>query len=207
MHVSDILPTMGRLAGFQLNPSNELNGIDQWDVINSDTSSVRTEVVDFDDVFGYGFYMLFPYKLVDGRVGYSDWLSNEYLGNIFDPNYYPSLVLNSTVSKVLQSIQNKEDYLTAEEIVSLRDASKIICSTRESNPCDTNSLCLFDIQSDQCEENDLSQSRADLMHSLTMKFNRRKMESVQSRRRSSDHDCDPINFHNHWHWWQPNKDF
>lgn len=208
MHVADLLPTVGRIAGIQFNSSAELDGIDQWDVMSLDVHAVREEIVEFDDVFGYGFYMLYPYKLVQtGRVGYSDCLSNLYESNDIDPSFYPTLVLNSTASKVIQSIQKKESHLTAREINALREKATISCSNNPlKRTCNTKSLCLFNIFEDQCEENDLSETSEALMQTLLAKFNNQKKKAVGSRRKHSDPACDPINFNNHWHWWQPDTD-
>lgn len=203
MHVSDILPTVVALAGVQINASAELDGIDQWNVMSDDAAAVRDEIIEHDNYIGYGFYIKFPYKLVDGRHGSSDWLSKEYENNEIDPAAYPALVLNSTVSKVLQSIQRQTEYLTAEEIIALRNEATITCSNSNvKTPCDRRSLCLFNIYEDPCEENDLSKSSETLMQSLTARFNNHKKKTVPSRRKGSDPACDPANFDNHWHFWQ-----
>lgn len=206
MHVSDILPTVMRLVGLQIN-STDLDGIDQWDVINSNVPAVRKEIVEYDDVDRRGSYIYYPYKLVEGSTGYSDWLSKEYERNDLDPSFYPTLVLNSTVSQLIQSIQRKENFLTAEKIIALRNAATIICSSNpDKKPCNTKSMCLFNIMEDPCEKNNLSGSSDALMQSLVAKFNRQKKKVVKSRRKYSDPACDPINFDNHWNWWQADID-
>lgn len=156
IHVCDVLPTVLRLAGVTLNSTAQLDGIDQWDVISDNVKQVRDEIVEFDNIYGFGFFMLYPFKLVDGRVGYSDFLSKEYENNDIDESDYPALVLNSTASKAIQSLQKKENYLTATEIIALREKAMVVCSNNPvKKTCEAGSLCLFNIFEDPCEENDL----------------------------------------------------
>ena len=50
MHVADWLPTIMSLAGGE--PSNEIDGVDQWEMISQGKPSARTEILHTIDPIG-----------------------------------------------------------------------------------------------------------------------------------------------------------
>lgn len=204
-HVTDWLPTLAKLAGVNLNSRIKIDGIDQWSAINSG-SMVRNEVVNLDNVLGFGSYIYHNYKLVNGSLGdlsYDGWLASKNTNGDIDPVSYALNVLNSTVSKAIMSIQ-KKSRLCIDKILELRAAATITCTNGvKKNPCDPRkSPCLFDIFEDPCEENNLAGMRPNIKNSLLSRYRDRVGQAIPSGRKQSDPACDPINFDMNWNWWQ-----
>lgn len=208
MHVTDLFPTLLKQAGVKAGKLErmKLDGHDQWNVINSGGNPVRNEVVNIDDVFGFGMYMLHSYKLVNGTFAngiYDGWLSSNNINGESDSIDYALNVLNSAASRAIMSSQ-KRNRLNVDKILELRKAATVSCSNGvEKNSCDLNAgPCLFDIYDDPCEENNLAQSRPAILKAMLMRYNILKASAVPSRRQPSDKACDPINFNLNWNWWQ-----
>jgi arylsulfatase A-like enzyme len=68
MHNSDLFPTLLKFAGVKLDQKLKLDGVDQWNVINFGGYSARSEIVNIDDVLGFGSYIYNTYKLVNGTI-------------------------------------------------------------------------------------------------------------------------------------------
>lgn len=85
MHVTDLFPTLLRLSGLKSYESLNIDGVDQWDMINNGGSPARKEVVNIDNILGYGALISYPYKLVNGSSGDAandGWLASKYDGGI-----------------------------------------------------------------------------------------------------------------------------
>jgi arylsulfatase B len=206
MHVSDLFPTLLRLARVKTNHLWKLDGIDQWNVINSGGFPVRHEMINIDDVFGFGAYILSSFKLVNGTLSngmYDGWLSSKGSGGDQDSQKYAKSVLASEASKAISTSEGKSR-LTCEKILELRQKATVTCSNNvQRNRC--NPLvapCLFDIIEDPCEENNLANERPALLKSMLKRYLAVKNAVVPSRRRPVDPACDPINFNLNWNWWQ-----
>jgi arylsulfatase B len=204
MHNSDLFPTLLKLAGVKLDQKLKLDGVDQWNVINYGGYPARSEIVNIDDVLGFGSYIYNTYKLVNGTILngiYDGWLGSK--SNDGDDSLnYALKVLNSTVSRALLSIP-KHFKLSIERIFELRFSASVQCSNSvEKNPCDPRIRpCVFNIIADPCEENNLAETRPGLLNSMLNRYNAYRKQ-VPSRRKSPDPACDPINFNKTWNWWQ-----
>jgi len=74
---------------------------------------------------------------------------------------------------------------------------------KKKNPCDLlKAPCLFNIDEDPCEENNLAEEKASMLKLLLKKYNEVQRTSVPSRRQPTDPLCDPKFFDNNWNWWQ-----
>lgn len=206
MHVADLLPTLGRLAGVTFDPSLHLDGVDQWDVINYGSPQVRSEVIDFDEIYGFGSFIKYPFKLVEGSPNVG-CLSSVYEGKKMDLDAYALSVINSITSKAIMSVDGTRS-LSIQKIIELRTALTTTCSMEaEKKPCNTESSpCLFDIFRDPCEQNNLAETRAPLYHAMLSRYRKWKQQAVPTRQKYSDPACDPSNFNFTWHWWQNNTD-
>lgn len=205
MQVSDLLPTLGRLAGIGID--DNIDGVDQWDVINYGGRAVREEIVDFDDVLGFGSYIQYPFKLVNGSLFngiYDNWLSTRSTNkHRSDPISYAINILNSTTSRAILSLRRRSA-LNIDQILGLRADTSVSCSNNvERSYCDLRKgPCVFDIYLDPCEENNLAEQNPFLLNSLLTRYNEKLRQAVPSRRRAADPACDPINFGLNWQWWQ-----
>lgn len=207
MHVTDLFPTLLKLAGLKLSNRLNLDGVDQWRVINNGGSEARKEVVNIDNVLGFGMYNLRSYKLVNGSSSngsFDGWLvsKNEEDGDN-DPMSYAINVLNSTTSRAIISTQKKHR-LTVEKILELRQQAKVNCGNGvKKNLCDlTKAPCLFNIKDDPCEENNLATEKRVVYNFMLKRYKEVERSAVPSRRRPSDPASDPKFFDYNWQWWQ-----
>ena len=151
--MADWLPTLLSAAGYDMTklPLN-LDGIDQWDVLVNDLSSVRTEMlhnVDGDQAA----LRIKDLKLIVGEFGYNGWYPPEGL---------------------TQEANSREEVASAHMFKSdiddvLRDIGRhpgqgkplvVMCGPKPAN-ASTNcrpekSPCLFNITADPCEYNNLA---------------------------------------------------
>lgn len=208
MHVSDLFPTLLKLAGVRTDSRWKLDGVDQWNVISLGSRPVRNEVVSFDDVFGFGAFITQNYKLVNGssdESGATDtWLGSKNNNGNNDPIDYALSVLSSPASRAILSIQTG-NRLGIDKILELRKAATVRCTNGvEKTPCDPyyDGPCLFNIVDDPCEENNLARSRISLLRSMKMRYDALVKQAVPSSRRPADSDADPIFFNGNWEWWQ-----
>lgn len=206
MHNTDLFVTLTKLAGVRLEPWLKLDGVDQWNVINNGGPQIRFEVVNIDDVLGFGSYIILNYKFVNGSSSngvYDGWLaSTNRHGGSSDATYAQS-VINSMASQAIMSVQKKNS-LSADKIFKLRREASVRCTNDVTKtPCDvTKAPCLFDIFDDPCEENNLAQSKPVLFEALKTRYAIIRTNVVPSRRKPSDPACDPSNFNGTWSWWQ-----
>lgn len=207
MHVSDLFPTLLRVAELKLDTNKlKLDGVDQWEVINNGGDQARKELVDIDDVAGFGAYISFPYKLVNGSSfdgEYDGWLSSKNNDGDNDPMTYASLVMNSSTSRAIRATR-QTSRLTAEKIFKLRQKATVNCCNEVTKkPCDLmKAPCLFNLHDDPCEENNLAEEKPEILTLLLKKYNDVKKIVVPTRRQPPDPACDPKYFDNNWQWWQ-----
>lgn len=209
MYVTDLFPTLLGQAGVDLPGSLGIDGVDQWNVINSDKRRVRSEVINVDNVAGFGALIHKNYKLVNGSYAngaYDAFLSPNNRITNRDSNDYALKVLNSPVAQALSSFQGS-DQLSVEKILELRKAATVTCSSSGVKiPCDpTVGPCLFDIYEDPCEENNLATIRPGALKDMVRRYNTLIKEAVPSRRKPSDPASDPKYFNFNWQWFEPNS--
>lgn len=205
IHVSDLFPTLLRHAGLELDGRLNLDGIDQWEVINNGGDQVRKEVIEIDNVLGYGAYISHPYKIVNGSSSngsFDGWLSSKNNNEDKDPVSYATKVLNSLTSRAIQAIQHHN--LSIDKILELRqDATVNCCNEVTKTPCDLlKAPCLFNIEDDPCEENNLAEEQSEVLSLMLDKYSEIQKSFVPSRRQPADLESDPKYFDYNWQWWQ-----
>lgn len=193
-------------------------------MITKGISPYRNEVMTLDDGTGYSSLILNGFKYVNGSSseGMADgWLGSNKNNEIHSEKYLDG-VLNSKVAKLLNI------KLNSGSIQKIRKDVRVNCAGIKTN-CDLlKGPCLFDIINDPCEENNLYMAdthKSDLQ-TITNEFNERLKKVVPSRRKKSgkfcaffkisklnnklklylmfsDPRCNPANFNNTWHFWQP----
>jgi hypothetical protein len=205
-HVSDFFPMLLRIAGARLDRNIKIDGIDQWKVVNYGGRPQRRESANIDDVFGLGYYINYPYKIVNGSmpnvrendlVGSTDDLVNN------DRNKYAQTVLASTTAQALASVRRKK-LLTVERILNLRSKTKVKCTTSKIKAsCDpSKAQCLFNIQTDPCEENNLTDALPDVMARMKSGYETLTKQVSPSIKKPIDPACDPFLHNFTWTWWQ-----
>lgn len=204
MDVSDWLPTLGGLAGVDF--SNEsLDGIDQWEMINEGGSSLRSEIVNIDNVYNYSAIIRGDYKWVTGTISPSTdgWISDR--SSLQVPFLYPFEVATSTTNFALASLTSTP--LTIPRIRQLQNSVQIPCKGSGTSCLPQNGPCLFNIIEDPCEEDNLAAVLPETLSDMTDFYQFWLDKTVPSNRKPADNASDPINFGGVWQWWQPDSAF
>jgi hypothetical protein len=147
-------------------------------VIANGTSSIRNEIVTIDDT-GFSSFIRNGWKLVNGTLsrGVADiWLGTNNNSDINSSQYVDG-VLNSQVAQSLKSFLNLE----ATKIEAMRQEMKVKCAGVKNECNIVAGPCLFDINNDPCEENNLATIEPYMMKIMTEKFEIRLNSSVKSR--------------------------
>ncbi|KAH9628892.1 hypothetical protein HF086_017821 [Spodoptera exigua] len=164
MHITDWLPTLLSAAGVE--PPKDVDGVDQWESINTNSASQRKELFEIDDYTGYASVTYGDYKMIIGEPiqSYSGYLGGDLRGIIGSPPSYVDAIADSTVFGVLHSIGRTVDT----NDFSLRNRTVIKCDVSSNSICypSNDTVCLFNIIEDPCETTDLSATYPDLVASM-----------------------------------------
>lgn len=78
------------------------------------------------------------------------------------PDYNTENVLSSPAGKAIDKVMKNVDSLKKENVLKLRQYSTINCYRNISNKLDCSAQCLFDIENDPCESNDISNHHSEV---------------------------------------------
>jgi arylsulfatase B len=204
-HITDILPTLARRVGFKID--QPIDGVDQWDMINSGLPSRRKEILHIaDTTTGYSAYTKGCYKIVNGTVNngiYDGWLGDTNNTNYGISNYF-DLLTSSDTYKAIERIEGKPFKLY--DVAIKRKLLSIQCRPKwkKNNVCNPlKKPCLFNIKADPCEQNNLADVEFEKFREMQFELEKKVAESIPPRFMAPDPKCDPVNFNFTWNWWQP----
>lgn len=166
IHISDILPTLVEAAQLQWHTKDRIfiDGVTQWKVLNdNDENNARTSI------FGDNFYIDNYWKLCYGTSSsiIYDSINNQYMESVvtddnYDFNTYVDSITSSDVHELFEDI-------TTNKIMLLRHRAKVHCNRNDINDsivmnikCSRTSPCLFELQTDPCEFDDMHDHEYDL---------------------------------------------
>nr|UNO37546.1 sulf3b [Psylliodes attenuatus] len=207
IHISDILPTLYRAAGGNLDTLGTIDGVDQWDTISTNIAGTRSEMlINIDEKKGYSgiFDGEGRFKLLNGTYVSGNSFYGEDGRGSENPSYDYDAVINSSVNIAIQSLG---DSVCLEESI-IEDLRTTItlddCKTSDQATaikCD--GMCLFDIWNDPCEvENLINETTlADVVDELKAKLDTFVAELVPQTNKARDPKCDPVNFNGTWSPW------
>jgi len=139
-----------------------------------------------------------PYKYVNGSalLGYLD----EWCGYKEDSKlkYNVSAVVESELNQLLANITDTDF------IVGLRNQVLVSCSTstKKANSCNARKRpCLFNIQKDPCERNNIYDSHRHIVADMEKKLNRYRKTMVPPGNQSVERLADPVLYNNTWTCW------
>lgn len=171
MHISDWLPTLYAAAGGDtVQMEKTMDGLDQWDRLVYNLVSRRDEVLlNIDEKTRNAALRLHNWKLVIGTTkggefdGYFGESGNQDPGT---PAYNASAVFHSAAGKALaRALQARFGRPTREEVMySLRSSATLRCEPNSTfnappcNPAQSGEPCLYDVESDPCELNNLART-------------------------------------------------
>lgn len=194
MHVVDWMPTLLKAAG--ATPPEDIDGIDLWESITSNKSSKRNVIFEIDDYSGFASIIQDEFKLVTGTIvnEYCNHQGRNLRGLTCDPPSYRKALTESAVYTVISEMGipfKLEDAILRENMkinCRVNDFSNI-CYPDKGRPClSISSLfwrqrnfqksrlmkkivfsdkrCLFNIEMDPCETQDLSSTHPDVADRL-----------------------------------------
>ncbi|CAB3238845.1 unnamed protein product [Arctia plantaginis] len=175
MHVADWVPTLLSAAGMEI-PSG-LDGINLWEVINSNEKSKRTTMYEIDDYTGYASITTGEYKLVMGNIieSFTKYYGSNLQGVIGKVPLYSDTVLDCSVYNILHAIGRPFSMNN----LTLRSKSIIKCNSTSASVClpTNDTACLYNIVKDPCETTNLSEIYPELVQ--TMKFLLQKEQATR----------------------------
>ncbi|XP_075550354.1 arylsulfatase B-like [Dermacentor variabilis] len=203
-HIADWLPTLYQLAGGDLADLGDIDGVSHADALVGDASPLpppRTElVVNIDPIDNYSAIIDGRFKLVKGVAEggeYDQWYP--IVGNV-DWNSTKPLeqCKASPVARVLRSLGLEP------ACGPLGGATPINCGVRDSaKMCrPTVAPCLFDLDEDPCEYNDVAAEHPQLVKNLLSTLRRYKDASTPPANLPQDPLSDPGLYDNVWIPWR-----
>lgn len=208
MHVTDLLPTLATAANVSLQGYEvDLDGIDQWDSLTSGFPGPRQNILhNIDPIFNYQIYVEDGWKLVQGTTLNGTY--DDFLGGFIEPEarinhtYYYELVEGSVTNQILAKYGKSLDPITVD---SLQKQAHVICQRRLANATECtplNSYCLFDLNEDPCENNNLAELFPEIVQRLKNRIDFYAQTAVEPRNKPADPMADPRYYNNTWTYWQ-----
>lgn len=196
LHVTDWLPTLLAAAGVST-LDLKLDGINQWPAIMHDLPSSRNELlVNINPLTGCGALIKDGWKLVKGveNADFNGWLSKANDQHLVEQRYIYR-VLESDVHKAIGSLSKRN-------ILKLSEASVIACNaTVPVSACMPTEYCLFHLDQDKCEYNNVAWQYPQKVNELSAALLRYAMTAHKPENRPVDPNANPAYYNNTWtHW-------
>lgn len=188
--MTDLLPTLAAVAGIKVEDKS-LDGLNFWDSISRGTPSPRKEMLyNIEQVLGFSAVVNNGWKIVNGTENANNavWMGasgSDFLEHGIES--YAKTVFESESAKFLPS-------LDLETIKSMRERATVYCGNTATY-CNANKApCLFNINEDPCELNNLADSHPNELNFMLKRLEHHLSNLVPSRRRFTDENCDPKYF-------------
>ncbi|BES94699.1 arylsulfatase b [Nesidiocoris tenuis] len=200
-HIVDWLPTLLKAA----NTSNELiegiDGLDMWNSLTEGAPGERDEILlNIDDRSNVSSLRVAQYKLIKGTTYKGQW--DDWYGpsGRNGQDYDVKAVLSSKVSHALAAIGQE---LSPETVVNLRIEAEVKCqvpqNATECHPLSDS--CLFDIEADPCEYNNLAQQHPQVLKRMEKRLNDYKKAAMPAGNLPVDPRGDPKHWGYIWTNW------
>lgn len=213
IYIADVLPTLAAAAGIALDLEYlKIDGLNLWSALKYGYEAVEREIVhNIDDIFQYEVYSKGKWKYINGTTQeglYDDWLSQRSLNDTarIDPRspIYEQLVKSSPVWQELHKLTSSANL----NIKQLRDAASVHCLYNDStqgvacNPLE--SPCLFDLDTDPCEQQNLYEkyTNSKILNDMLERLEYFREHAHAINNKPADYRCDPAAFDGEWTWWE-----
>jgi len=181
LHVTDWYPTLVNLAGGKIESSQNLDGVNQWETIQNISSSSRDEVLLNIDMLSNTMAVI-----------NIDMLSN----TMAVINGHWKLIKQG---KIRRGTQDVDGWCIPPKTAQYKPNKNVRypeCFTQNVTTDCANEFCLFNLNDDPNETNDLSKTRPTVLHSMIQKIEKYMKSQVPPRKiRKRDLYADPI-YHN-----------
>ncbi|XP_060800557.1 arylsulfatase I [Amyelois transitella] len=190
MHISDWLPTLYSAAGGNLTALGSIDGVNQWDALSKDLDSERNAVLhNIDDVWGSAALTVWPWKLVQGTNYNGSW--DSWYGPAGRRGHYDTdKVFGSRAGKAVAELGLMPNNNT---VAFIRKSTTVTCSENTSavrcKPLQ--SPCLFNVQLDPCERNNLADAEPAILQRLLKDLSDLNSTAVPPNNRPLDPHGDP----------------
>lgn len=198
-----LLTAAGLLPNLNLTNSHEIDGVDQWKSIVHNLPSKRNEfLVNINSIIGWGAVIKDNWKLVKGVEGplYNEWLSSPNEPHLTDKQYAYS-ICTSDVYKSIGSLSKRE-------IIKLSKSSVISCNgtVATRTKCMPSEYCLFDLNHDKCEYNNVARLYPEKVNELTAVLLQYTLTIHMHENQPADPNANPAYYNNTWtHWGDLNR--
>ncbi|XP_067647869.1 arylsulfatase B [Eurosta solidaginis] len=221
LYIADLLPTLAAAADIPLDTEKlQLDGLNLWSALKYGYDSVEREIVhNIDEMENYVSYNKGKWKFLNGTTvngTYDGWLgTRDNLNSTeLDPRakYYEELIANTTVWQHLAEVRAKNALAHEMNITKLREDAGITClyaNLSQGVPCDPlQSPCLFDIDVDPCEQNNLypSMNGGKVVQELLERLEHFRETAHQPNNKPLDANSDPRLYKGEWTWWEDVRD-
>ncbi|KAM7356270.1 uncharacterized protein ACRADG_002075 [Cochliomyia hominivorax] len=213
IYIADLLPTLTAAANIFLDlDSLKLDGLNLWSALKYGYESVEREILhNIDEIFQYEVYSKGKWKYINGTTQqglYDNWLSQRPPTNSsqIDPRspFYEDLVKRSPVWQELHKLTSSANH----NITQMRDLALVKCLYENStegiacNPLE--SPCLFDLDSDPCEQQNLYEKykNSKILTDMLERIEHFRENAHAINNKPTDYRCDPANFGGEWTWWE-----
>ena len=205
MSIEDWLPTLYSVAGGTVSDlPQKLDGFNMWTVLSEDSLSTRHEVLhNIDESRSIVALRKDEWKMVKGTTyngQWDDWYGPSGLD--FNHTYNYQNVLNSSTSLHIESIGHPVP--NTAKMANLRQSANVQChrNGNESSCKPLNEVCLFNINDDPCEYNNVASKYPDLVKIMQIRLEKYKATAVPPENKPADPRANPKYFNNTWtNWW------
>ncbi|CAL1674865.1 unnamed protein product [Lasius platythorax] len=212
MHVTDWLPTLYSIAGGDVRDLGEIDGVDQWCMLNGSLPSARDRLLlNIDEISKTEGAIYKQFKLLRGSIegGYYDGyyrdierlMPHDHKKSIQeDMPLYTDTVLKSAVSQSIT--RHLGDPVTQPStMIQLRREATVNCRPRDNFITCNVTECLFDINNDPCETKNIAEQYSRISRELD-KFLEHYGRNVKRQIKISvDWLADPRRTNNTWEPW------
>ncbi|KAG7202809.1 hypothetical protein KM043_009967 [Ampulex compressa] len=204
-HVTDWLPTFYSAAGGNVDDLKNLDGVDQWSAISTESKTKRKSILlNIDEEMMIEAAMIGRFKLVRG----ANATDNGYYGDsgmdISYPVYDPESILTSPAGSAIANISNP--ILKSKRIMNNRKRATVLCKSVTVFPSCTNE-CLFDVYKDPCETTDVSTIYPEIVTKLSAFIESYRMVMMNQTNAPLDPAGAPERHNGVWMPWLETKTF
>uniref|UniRef100_A0A8W7P7P4 Sulfatase N-terminal domain-containing protein n=1 Tax=Anopheles coluzzii TaxID=1518534 RepID=A0A8W7P7P4_ANOCL len=202
VQVCDWLPTLYEAAGGNVSAlPTDLDGISVWHELSSGAPTRRIEILhNIDDIWGTAALTVGNWKLVKGSHYNRTWDGWYGPAGIRDEKAYAlDTLANSPAGKVMEELSLLP---TPERITQLRREATVSCGAgaHMASECDPlERPCLYDVESDPCEYNNLAEEHLHILQSLLARLADYNSTAVPPSNLEDDPRGEPQHWNFTWH--------
>ncbi|KAJ8680583.1 hypothetical protein QAD02_016370 [Eretmocerus hayati] len=202
IHLVDWLPTLYVAAGGKIEDLKDIDGVNQWPtLVNGQESPRKSVLLNIDEVRHAESAVIGHHKLIRG----TEVDNNDYYGTNGNdasyPRYRVESALSSPTGSVIKQLPNFK-FPSTSEAMGMRRKSAIKCHPHTNHPKCIISHCLFDIENDPCETQDLSGKHPEVVESLQSFIHDYRLVMMKQTNAPHDPCSNPKYFNGTWMPWR-----